>query len=73
MARLRGYLQPPGAGLAKELGRRGTIVIGPAGADVTPQVRAAYRAALPVCGGDTAAAARQALGVVMVGQRKEER
>jgi hypothetical protein len=72
VARLRGYLQPPGAGLAKELGRAGTVVLGPRGEDLTSATRSAFRAALPSCRGNEAVAARQALGVALAGQRREE-
>jgi hypothetical protein len=73
VARLRGYLQPAGSGLARELGRAGTVVLGPRGADITQPVRTAFERLKPVCGGDSAAAARQALSTVLSGQRKEER
>jgi hypothetical protein len=73
MARLRGFLQQPGAGLARELGRAGTTIIAPDGRDVTTAVRTAFRAALPTCGGDRATAAVNAVRVALAGQKREGR
>jgi hypothetical protein len=72
MARLRGTLQPAGSVLARELGR-GATVLGPTGTDITRPVMTAFERLKPVCSGDMAAAARQALGEALAGQRREER
>jgi hypothetical protein len=69
--RTRGTLLP-GTSLARELGR-GARVWTSGGSDITEPVRAAYRAALPTCGGDRASAAVSAVNAALAGQRREER
>jgi hypothetical protein len=66
-------MAPAGSVLARELSRHGTVVLGPDARDITRPVMSAFRAALPACQGDTAAAARQALGEALAGQRQGKR
>lgn len=61
----------PSATLADALGK-GATVLGPNGADVTQPVRSAFHRLLPVCGGDKAAAAVQAVQTALA-EREADR